>query len=58
MIQIFILKKMAVNMMIGGFKPNLNKNVKWLSVCITANSCEAHNQYLQNIGNFGKTFIS
>ena len=38
---------MAVNMMIGGFKPNLNKNIKWLSVCITANSCEAYNQFLQ-----------
>jgi DNA replication protein DnaC len=45
-------KKMAVNMMIGGFKPNLNKNVKWLSVCIIANSCEAYNQYLQNKGCF------
>jgi len=45
-------KKMAVNMMIGGFKPNLNKNIKWLSVCITANSCEAYNQYLQNKGCF------
>jgi len=45
-------KKMAVNMMIGGFKPNLNKNIKWLSVCITANSCEAYNQFLQNKGCF------
>ena len=38
--------------MIGGFKPNLNKNIKWLSVCITANSCEAYNQFLQNKGCF------
>jgi len=43
---------MAVNMMIGEFKPNKNKNIKWLSVCITANSCEAYNQYLQNKGCF------
>ena len=42
-------KKMAVNMMIGGFKPNLNKNIKWLSVCITASSCEAYHQFLQII---------
>ena len=45
-------KKMAVNMMIGAVKPNLNKNIKWLSVCITANSCEAYNQFLQNKGCF------
>ena len=38
--------------MIGGFKPNLNKNIKWLSVCITAHSCEAYNQFLQNKGCF------
>ena len=38
--------------MIGGFQPNLNKNIKWLSVCITANSCEAYNQFLQNKGCF------
>jgi hypothetical protein len=25
---------MAVNMMIGGFKPNLDKNIKWLSVAL------------------------
>jgi hypothetical protein len=43
---------MAVNMMIGGFKPNFNKNIKWLSVCITANSCEAYNHFLQNKGCF------
>jgi hypothetical protein len=28
-------KKLSINMMIGGFKPNLNKNVNWTSVCIT-----------------------
>ena len=38
--------------MIGGFKPNLNKNIQWLSVCITANSCEAYNQFLEHKGCF------
>ena len=37
-------------MMIGGFKPNLNKNVNWSSVCITPNSCEAYHQYIENKG--------
>jgi DNA replication protein DnaC len=45
-------KKLSINMMIGGFKPNLNKNVNWSSVCITSNSCEAYHQYLQNNGCF------
>ena len=42
-------KKMSINMMIGSFKPNLNKHVNWASVCITSNSCEAYQQYIQNI---------
>jgi hypothetical protein len=41
-------KKLSINMMIGGFKPNLNKYINWRSVCITSNSCEAYTQYLQN----------
>ena len=41
-------KKLSINMMIGGFKPNLNKYINWKSVCITSNSCEAYTQYLQN----------
>ena len=45
-------KKLAINTLIGGFKPNLNKNIKWSSVCITANSCEAYFQFLQNNGCF------
>ena len=45
-------KKLSINMMIGGFKPNLNKNINWSSVCITSNSCEAYHQYLQNKGCF------
>ena len=39
-------------MMIGSFKPNLNKHVNWASVCITSNSCEAYQQYIQNKGCF------
>ena len=35
-------KKLAINTLIGGFKPNLNKNIKWSSVCITAYSSEAY----------------
>jgi hypothetical protein len=34
--------------MIGRFKPNLNKNIQWKSICITANTCEAYEQFLQN----------
>ena len=45
-------KKLSINMMIGGFKPNLTKNITWSSVCITSNSCEAYHQYLLNKGCF------
>ena len=45
-------KKLSINMMIGGFKPNLNKHQNWLSVCITSNSCEAYHQYIKNNGCF------
>lgn len=41
-------KKLGPNVMIGRFKPNLNKNVQWKSICITANTCEAYEQFLQN----------
>ena len=45
-------KKLSINMMIGGFKPNLNKHVNWSSVCITSSTCEAYHQYLENKGCF------
>ena len=45
-------KKLSINMMIGGFKPNLNKYVNWQSVCITSNSCEAYTNYLKYNGCF------
>jgi len=45
-------KKLSINMMIGGFKPNLNKNIQWASVCITSSTCEAYHQYLKNKGCF------
>jgi len=45
-------KKLSINMMIGGFKPNLNKHVQWASVCITSSTCEAYHQYLQHKGCF------
>ena len=41
-------RKLGPNVMIGRFKPNLNKNVQWKSICITANTCEAYEQFLQN----------
>ena len=46
------LKKLGPNVMIGRFKPNLNKNVQWKSVCITSSTCEAYEQFLQNKGCF------
>ena len=45
-------KKLAVNVMIGKLKPNLNKQQQWKSVCMTSNSCEAYNQFLLNHGCF------
>ena len=41
-------KKLSINMMIGGFKPNLNKNISWSSVCVTSSTCEAYHQYITN----------
>ena len=46
------LQKLSINSMIGGFKPNLDKHIKWISICITGNSCEAYRQYLENKGCF------
>ena len=39
-------------MMIGGFKPNLNKHINWSSVCITSSTCEAYHQFIENKGCF------
>ena len=45
-------KKLSINCMIGSFKPNLNNNINWKSICITANSCEAYEQFIKNKGCF------
>ena len=44
--------KLAINSMIGNFKPNLNKRERWNSKTFTSNSCEAFNTYLNNRGSF------
>ncbi len=44
--------KLAINSMIGIFKPNLNKRERWNSKTFTSNSCEAVNTYLINKGCF------
>ena len=41
-------RKLGPNVMIGRFKPNLNKNSRWKSICITSNTCEAYEQFLEN----------
>ena len=48
-------KKLAINSMIGGFKPSMNKNIRWKSLCITSVSTEAYEYYLKNEGCFIKT---
>ena len=48
-------KKLAINSMIGGFKPSMDKNIKWKSLCITSKSTEAYEFYLKNKGCFIKT---
>jgi 5-methylcytosine-specific restriction enzyme A len=49
-------KKLAINGMIGGFKPNLNKRANWSSLCITNNSSEAFTNYVKNDGAFIHAF--
>jgi hypothetical protein len=44
--------KLAINSMIGNFKPNLNKRERWNTKTFTSNSCEAFNTYLNNKGCF------
>ena len=44
--------KLAINSMIGNFKPNLNKREKWYSKVFTNNSCDAFNSYLKYKGCF------
>ena len=49
-------KKLAINGMIGGFKPNLNKRANWSSLCITNNSAEAFTNYVKHDGAFIQAF--
>jgi primosomal protein N' len=44
--------KLAINSMIGNFKPNLNKREHWNSKTFTSNSCEAFNTFLKYKGCF------
>jgi len=44
--------KLAINSMIGNFKPNLNKREHWNSKIFTSNSCEAFNTYITYKGCF------
>jgi 5-methylcytosine-specific restriction protein A len=44
--------KLAINSMIGNFKPNLNKREKWHSKVFTNNSCDAFNSYIKYKGCF------
>ena len=44
--------KLAINSMIGNFKPNLNKREKWISKTFSSNSCDAFNTYLSYNGCF------
>ena len=39
-------EKLAINCMIGNFKPNMNKREHWLSKIFTGDSCEAFNSYI------------
>jgi len=47
--------KLAINSMIGGFKPSINKNIRWKSLCITSKSTEAYLYFLKFKGCFIKT---
>jgi len=44
--------KLAINSMIGNFKPNLNKREVWISKTFSSDSCEAFNTYLKYKGCF------
>jgi hypothetical protein len=44
------IKKLAVNGMIGSFKPKAREN--WKSLCITRNANEAYNQFFSLKGSF------
>jgi hypothetical protein len=45
-------KKLAINGLVGNFKPNHNKRANWSSLCITNNSNEAFTNYIKNDGAF------
>ena len=49
-------KKLAINGLIGNFKPNHNKRANWSSLCITNNSNEAFTNYIKNDGAFIHSF--
>jgi hypothetical protein len=40
-------EKLAVNAMVGNFKPNMNKRELWISKIFTGDSCEAFDTYLK-----------
>ncbi len=45
-------KKLAINGMIGGFKPNFTKRSDGKSFCITNNSAESFFNYIKHDGAF------
>jgi deoxyadenosine/deoxycytidine kinase len=49
-------KKLAINGLIGNFKPNHNKRPNWSSICITNNSNEAFTNFIKNDGAFIHSF--
>ena len=44
--------KLAINSMIGNFKPNVNKRERWISKTFSSSSCDAFNTYLNYKGSF------
>ena len=49
-------KKLAINVTVGEFKPNVTKRANWKSLCITNNSSEAFTNYINNDGAFMHSF--
>jgi len=44
--------KLAINSMIGNFKPNINKRETWFSKSFSESSCEAYNTFVNHQGCF------
>jgi hypothetical protein len=44
--------KLAINSMIGNFKPNMNKRETWFSKSFSESSCEAYNTFVNHQGCF------